>query len=103
MRSNAPALWRPVSSPSFVHPRVSRSVMMATSDTSSGTSTRRSSSMTTPERPGPFVGTKGRMCFCPLFARAANQAPVCSRSRNARIVGFSPLLAAKYPIPSSQQ
>ena len=63
------------------------------SEVSFGTTIRSSSIRTTPLRPGPFSGTKGSTCFCPVSAMAANQELVWSRSMNARIVGFSALLA----------
>jgi hypothetical protein len=54
-----------------------------------------------PARPGPFIIANGRTCFCALSAMAANHGEVCARSMNARIAGFSPLLALEYPLPSS--
>jgi len=60
-----------------------------------------SSKSTTPATPGPFQSANGSTCFWPESAMHANQGPRFSRSRNARIAGFSPLLAFEYPRPPS--
>lgn len=60
---------------------------------SRGRRTGVSSNSATPPRPGGLSGTHGKTCFCPESAMAANQVPGFIPRRNARIAGFSPLLA----------
>lgn len=79
----------------FVAPAVSSAAISVTRSKPgpSGSSTKLSSKSTTPGDPGRFTGAQGNTCFWPESAMAPNQVPRFSRRRNARITGFSPLLA----------
>lgn len=62
-----------------------------------GRTTSVSSNSTRPRVvPARFSGVHWRTCFWPLSAIAANHAPRFGPRRNARIAGFSPLLALMY-------
>lgn len=75
-------------------PAVSRSHAVAMIETSSGIAASVSSNMMTPaaELLPKFQRVNGSTCFWPESLTAANQLPACSRSKNARIRGLSPLV-----------
>jgi hypothetical protein len=93
-RSQVAARYSPSATSSLLAPAVRSAARSSTitHPASSGSGTSVSSNITRP-RPVRFTGAHGITCFCPLSAMAANHGPRFGPRRNARIAGFSPLLA----------
>ena len=104
IRCQVHGLYSPRAISSLVAPTVRKVAVSSTNRQPSdvrGSVMSVSSKSARPVEPPGLIGAHGTTCFCPESATAATQSPVCGRRRNARIAGFSPLLALRYSIAPS--